>query len=699
MAGNVANADLIDGLLAWHDFEDLVDSSGNDHNAVLFGDAYLSDGLLWLDGDEDYADIGTLEGFGGVNPLIDAQGDFTIAIAYASDNTDTGEDGSLLVSVGPDDAGGSGDLSLVTNDDGQAIDHWYVDGFQSEQSGVGYANGTVHLVLLTYEEATAAYTFYHIDAGGNAVSHGGEEGFDWSGGWDEGLDYGIRLGSHRNVVIREDEGPGFFPDLDGQIDMFAIWNRALDVSEMPLIAEYGPSKEKAGDPSPPDEAEDVALDAVLAWAPGNSAQKHDVYFGTDFDDVNEATTSDPRGVYQNRQDDSRYPAAGTLDVEYGVTYYWRIDEANSPPDLTVFRGDVWRFTAEPFAYPIAAENIVATASGSDPDTAPENTVNGSGLEDGLHSQEKGDMWLSAEDGPQPTWIQYEFDKVYKLHEMWVWNYNESWEAVLGVGFKDVTVEYSTDGAEYATLDAATEFAQAPGASDYEHNTTIPFGGAVAKYVRITANSNFKGMLVQYGLSEVCFLYKPIRAREPEPASGAEEVGPEVVLGWRAGREAASHDVYLASDEDAVADGTASVVTVPEPGYDVGTLDLATTYYWRVDEVNEAETPRTLEGDVWHFTTPEFLVVDDFESYDDEENAIFDAWVDGWANDTGSTVGYFEAPFTEEEIVNSGGQSMPLYYDNTAGVTLSEATRAFGPAQDWTAAGVKALTLYVHGSED
>ncbi|UCC32070.1 MAG: hypothetical protein JSU86_07275, partial [Phycisphaerales bacterium] len=123
-SGNTARADLLNGVLVWHDFDGLADGSGNGHDAVLGGDAYIAEGLLWCDGDEDYADIGTLEGFGPVNPLVDALSDFTIAVAYACESTASGyygEEGSMLVSVGPAVALESADFSLSTNDDGQRI--------------------------------------------------------------------------------------------------------------------------------------------------------------------------------------------------------------------------------------------------------------------------------------------------------------------------------------------------------------------------------------------------------------------------------------------------------------------------------------------------------------------------------------------------------------------------------------------------
>ena len=76
------------------------------------------------------------------------------------------------------------------------------------------------------------------------------------------------------------------------------------------------------------------------------------------------------------QADTSYDPDGLLEI--GQTYYWRIDEVNAAPDNTIFKGDVWSFTAEPLAYPIEA--VVATSNGtSEAGVGPEKTVDGSGL--------------------------------------------------------------------------------------------------------------------------------------------------------------------------------------------------------------------------------------------------------------------------------------------------------------------------------
>jgi len=446
-------------------------------------------------------------------------------------------------------------------------------------------------------------------------------------------------------------------------------------------------KGQAKKPYPADKEEDVPRDLVLSWKPGLFANTHNVYFGTVFSDVND-------GIGGITQSAGSY-APGRLN--FGTAYYWRVDEVNGPPDFTVHKGNVWRFTTEALSYIV--ENATATASSSSQDKGPENTVNGSGLDSSglLHSNVgENNMWLSDVAGPQPTWIEFEFDTVCKLHEMWVWNSNESLELMVGLGFRDVTIEYSVDGISYTTLGTTYEFAQATGTSDYAHNTTVDLSGVAAKYIRLTANSNWGGFMPQFGLSEVRFFHIPVTAREPSPASGTTDVELDLILGWRAGRDAARHDVYLSSDEQAVIDGTAPVATVTETSYGPLSLDLAQTYYWRVDEVNDAETPATWQGGIWDFSTQEYLVVDDFEDYNDyPPDEIFSTWTDGWDTQTnGALIAHDQAPWAETTIVHSGRQSMSFRYDNN--LKYSEAERPLDPPQDWTRHGVGALSLWFHG---
>ncbi|MDO8944076.1 MAG: discoidin domain-containing protein, partial [Desulfobacterales bacterium] len=279
-----------------------------------------------------------------------------------------------------------------------------------------------------------------------------------------------------------------------------------------------PPARAAQEPTPADKATDVLRDVVVSWTPGQEAQSHDVYFGTVPADVETATRSSPLGVLVSQgQDANAYDPAGLLAL--GRTYYWRIDEIDASSQTT--KGPIWSFTVEPVAYPIT--NVTATASSfQNAETGPGKTVDGSGLADDLHSATAEHMWLSNVAAPMPAWIQYEFDRVHKLQEMWVWNSNQLVEGVIGVGAKDATIEISTDGAAW-TLLSDTQFAQGTGLSGYAHNTVVDFDGAVAKYVRLTIQSNWAGMLPQAGLSEVRFFSVPVLAREPDPASGSTGV--------------------------------------------------------------------------------------------------------------------------------------------------------------------------------
>jgi hypothetical protein len=477
----------------------------------------------------------------------------------------------------------------------------------------------------------------------------------------------------------------------GSIDEVAMYNRALSADEVMAIFQNGmPALDIAADPQPQNKAVDVLRDVVLSWTPGGFAASHDVYLGPSLEDVTSANRANPMGVLASPgQADTTYDPDGLL--EYGQTYYWRIDEVNAAPDNTVFTGDVWSFTVEPFAYPVAP--VAATASGSGSNMGPQNTINGSGLNaDDQHSTESTKMWVS--NAVKPAWIQYEFDKVYKLQEMWVWNANQETEDMFGLGARNVTIEYSIDGQAWAALEGVPEFTQATGTPTYTANTTVDFGGVEARFVKLTINANWGGMVPQTSLSEVRFFYVPLQAFEPQPADGATGVGIDATLQWRPGREAESHEVYFGADASAMT----LVDTTAEYRYTPVSLDFAATYSWKIDEVGGGGP---YEGEVWTFTTEEYAVIDDFESYNDEEGKgtrIYETWIDGWAAavKNGSTVGNWDPPFAEQKMVHGGRQSMPLAYDNTTAPGYSEAERTFDPPQDWTAHGITTLVLFFRG---
>jgi hypothetical protein len=281
-----------------------------------------------------------------------------------------------------------------------------------------------------------------------------------------------------------------------------------------------------------------------------------------------------------------------------------------------------------------------------------------------------------------------------------------------------------------------------------------------------------------------FSVPPKTAYYPGPANGAEQVETDVTLSWTGGFGAKLHTVYFGDNYDEVSNAAGGL---PQGGatYSPGTLELAKTYYWRVDEFDAVDT---YKGHVWSFTTvggvgspdpangavdvkqtresmpirirsisaqtkrqyempmpvrrsiraqetlvlraltqensygipliigvlmrpitpiptsfttANFLVVDDFESYNDldpedpESNRIFNVWIDGYDDPTnGSLVGYEMPPFAEQTIVHGGNQSMPLFYDNSVG--YSEATLTLTAQRDWTENGVSTLSIWFRG---
>jgi len=320
----------------------------------------------------------------------------------------------------------------------------------------------------------------------------------------------------------------------GSLDDVCFFSRAMTAEEIQALMLGLSDPALAGDPTPADEATDVPADSVLSWKAGETATSRDVYFGTSRADVTDATRANPKGVLVSQaQSDTTFTPA---ELVLGQTYYWRVDEIDAAG--TILTGSVWSFTVEPAAYPI--KGIMARASSqSRADTGPENTINGSGLVNDQHSVNLNQMWMSA-DKPLPNWIQYEFDKVYKVAELWVWNSNQVVEPFVGFGAKGVTIEYSLDGETWTELENVPQFNQASGLPSYTANTIIDFGGVMAKFVKLTINTTWGGVVKQTSLAEVRFFYKPVQAREPVPADGAKDVLLTASLDWRPGREATSH---------------------------------------------------------------------------------------------------------------------------------------------------------------
>jgi hypothetical protein len=106
---------------------------------------------------------------------------------------------------------------------------------------------------------------------------------------------------------------------------------------------------------------------------------------------------------------------------------------------------------------------------------------------------------------------------------------------------------------------------------------------------------------------------PGSAYGPKPADGSLYPDTWVNLAWRPGLFAASHNVYMGENFEDVNNGTDDTFRgntglayffVGFPGYPYPDgLVPGTTYYWRVDEVNEADPNSPWKGNVWSLTVP------------------------------------------------------------------------------------------------
>jgi hypothetical protein len=434
-----------------------------------------------------------------------------------------------------------------------------------------------------------------------------------------------------------------------------------------------PSK-KAYQPDPPDGARFIDTDVTLGWTSGFGSKLHTVYFGDDFDVVSNATGGAASAT-------TTYTPG---PLEAGKTYYWRVDEFDG---VQTYTGDVWTFTTAGEGGGLRGDYYKGTNFNSFVLTRTDPQINftwpdGTGPDALVGDNNFSVRWTGE--------IEAAFTETYTF-------YTNSDDGVrLWVDGQQL-VDNWTDHANMENSGVIDLIAGGVYGIQMEYHDTS--GEGVAE-LRWSSPHTAKQYVPQGALSP------PIKAGSPSPANGAPGTKLEPILSWSAGDYAASHEVYFGTDRDAVANATKTspefkaTKALGDESYDPGKLAWATTYYWRVDEVNDTNPDSPWVGNVWTFTTGDFLLIDDFENYTDDDTAgkaIWQTWIDGFGiADNGAQVGYLMPPYAERTIVHSGSQSMPLFYDNVAGVSNSEAVLTLTSPRDWTDEGVARLSLWFHG---
>jgi hypothetical protein len=500
-------------------------------------------------------------------------------------------------------------------------------------------------------------------------------------------------------------------------------------------------------PVPSNGAVLVATDSALSWRPGLGAVSHDVYFSADPDNMPLVSAGQTETSYN----------PGPL--EYGTVYYWRVDEFDGTDTNT---GELWSFktipdieTADPnfvgwWNFDADEEQTAIDWSGNgnhgdifgDPVHVPGFNLMGlefDGIDDYVQIPQviSGDMTLMAwinssaaapngaigRDGDGLLWSDHAGGGDH--FTLAVLGTKLAFETGPGgnpttISNRDVvtgewvhvavTREESTKDVEIL-IDGATD---ATGNHGGDNN--------VGSNPRIVIGANLLDSRYFRGIIDEVRIYNRVLAGpeilmamrsnlqlawNPSPSNGAvidiRNTGP---LSWSPGDDAANHDIYFGTDRLAVENADAADTSGVYKGrrnttsYTPTNLAWDTTYYWRVDEVNNDAT--ITKGNVWSFSIADYLIVDDFEDYNDyAPNEVWSTWIDGYEVPTnGSTAGYPDPDFLagehymETSVVHSGRQSMPLFYDNSI-ARLSEVTRTLS-LRNWTEHGVNTLSLWYYG---
>ena len=426
---------------------------------------------------------------------------------------------------------------------------------------------------------------------------------------------------------------------DGLMDDVRIYDHALTEGEiLGAMQGSGDVWPYASGPDPADGALVTATWANIMWRPSRLAVSHDVYLGDNFDDVNDAIVDAP--TFRGNQTDAMLIAGF-----FGFPY---------PNGLVPGTTYYWR---------------IDEVNDSEP-----------------NSPWKGDIW-SFSIPPKTAYNPDPADGAGHVDP----NASFSWTG--GFAAKLHTVYMGTNFDDVNNASGGTPI----GSASYSPGTLESEKVYYWRVDEFDPPATYKG--------DIWSFTTPGAVGNPQPTNGAVDVQMNATLDWTAADNAGSHELYFGADRDAVKNATTAspeyvgAKAIGSESHDPGKLAWDAAYHWRVDEVYPTET---VKGLVWSFVTADFILVDDFESYNDVDppdpngNRIFDNWIDGFGTtDNGALVGNDLPPYAETTIVHGGAQSMIYAYDNN--LKTSEAILTLVYPRDWTEDGVAKLSLWFRGA--
>ena len=600
-AGNMTHA----ALVGWWKLDETSgnlarDASGNGHNGTLKGDpqwvAGQVDGAVRLDGDGDYVDIGSV-GISGA--------DLRTLAGWAKASTTAIPSFTSVFGFVP---GGSTDGTY----------------FDVEVDDAG--NYVVHVQGWDAVICALDTEWHHF-----ALTYNGDSGNWYLDGEEIGTDAG-ELGTLDQVRIGAKPNESkYFP---GLVDDVRIYDKPLTATEVKSLT----AGHKAYDPTPPNGAFYKDRWVSLGWFPGDTAASHDVYFGTDFDDVSNGTGQTFQGNQTTLHFVVGFPGNPLPDgLVPGTTYYWRIDEVEADGE-TKHTGEVWSFWLPPStAYdpnpPDGAEFV-----------GPSNVILSwtRGFDAKLHTVYFGDNFddvNNAIGGPPMGPASYDPGPLER-EKVYYWRVDEF----------DVVTTHKGDIWSFTTPGAVGRPQPAYGAADVQMNVTlhwIPSDSATSHQLYFGVDKQFVRHADTTSLE-----YK-----------GAMALGTE--------------------------------------NFDSGLLEPETAYYWRVDEV-DGQGNISIGPLWSFTTGAFLLIDDFEGYTGDRPGGgvIWQTWIDGFGiADNGAQVGYMTPPYCEQTIVHGGLQSMPLLYFNISTVRNSEGSLTLTAPRDWTQANVGELSLWFKGDAD